>query len=342
MEQVGLNEGRDTTLKGAYWQYVSSIFTVAVGALFYIFIIHVYTTEIVGVFALLSAVATIFSAIFSLGLQTGTQHFISYHLGRGEDGAIKSLIRKMIFFSLILSFSSFATVWLLSPLLSSFFFHTFKYIHYLRLIDIEISLMIVTNLLLSMLLGLQNFKTNGLMLIVNSGIGYGLIAPIFLLYRDPIGILYAWITGYSVSFTILLAIISMKMRSVKAEEERIRPVLVYSFPIFLSSLIGTGSVYVDRFIVSFFLNLSELGIYNFSLLIINAMSILTIPFSTILLSKLSEFYGRGDRESFRLYSEKAVEMISAVYVPIALLLAALSQSVLLFLANSRYLPGTVP
>ncbi|MEM0159784.1 MAG: MATE family efflux transporter, partial [Candidatus Micrarchaeaceae archaeon] len=186
---MNINEGRDSTLRGAYWQYMSSVFTVAVGALFYIFIIHVYTPEIVGVFALLAAIATIFSTIFSLGLQPGTQHFVSYHLGRGEEGAIKSLVKKIILFALLLSISSFVTVWLLSPLLSSFFFHTFKYIGYLRLIDIELSLMILTNILFSVLLGLQNFRTNGIMTIVNSGIGYGLIVPIFLLNRDPIGIL---------------------------------------------------------------------------------------------------------------------------------------------------------
>lgn len=46
--------------------------------------------------------------------------------------------------------------------------------------------------------------------------------------------------------------------------------------------------------------------------------------------------------SFHLYSSKGVEVLSAVYMPIALLAAALSPSVLLFLANNEYLPGYVP
>ena len=94
--------------------------------------------------------------------------------------------------------------------------------------------------------------------------------------------------------------------------------------------------------VSFFLSLSELGIYNFSLLIVSALGILTVPFSSVLLSKLSEFYGKDDFGSFKIYTEKAVEIIVAFYTPIALLVAALSQSILLFLANRNYLLGTFP
>ena len=108
-----LYENRDSTLSGAYWQYISSIFTVIAGALFYIFIIHVYSTQIVGVFALLSAIVVIFNAIFTLGLQTGVQHFISYHLGRREESAIRALVRKVLLIELALASASFATVWVL-------------------------------------------------------------------------------------------------------------------------------------------------------------------------------------------------------------------------------------
>jgi len=88
-----LYEGRDTTIRGAYWQHLSPLTLVVVGGLFYIFIIHFYNTEIVGVFSLLSAIAFLFSTVFSLGLQQEVQHFISYHLGRG-DGMIRALVRK--------------------------------------------------------------------------------------------------------------------------------------------------------------------------------------------------------------------------------------------------------
>ncbi len=342
---MALYDARDTVIRGVSWQFYSSIVSIFVGSLFYIFIIHVFNnTEIVGVFSLLSAIAYLFSTVFGLGLGVGIQHFISYHLGRGEEGTVRSIVWKFSLVGFGLSVASFLSLWFLSPLLSTLFFHTYAYLWYLRLIDVEILSMIFNGFLISMLFGLQNFKTASIIGMINWGVGYGLIIPFLILNYNPINVIYAWITGYFLTTFLLIYALRRKMRGRegKGEPILIKPVLVYSFPIFVSGLIGYGAGYVDRFTVSFFLNLSELGIYNFSLLIVSALGILTGPIGTVLLSKLSEFYSRNDMGNFRLYSTAAVEMLSAVYMPIALLVAALSPSILLFLANTSYLPGYVP
>jgi O-antigen/teichoic acid export membrane protein len=340
-----LYESRDTTLRGAYWQYISSISLVLIGGLFYIFLIHFYTTQIVGVFSLLSAITYLFSTIFTLGLLPGIQHFISYHLGRGEDGTIKLLFRKFSIIGLTLSLLGFVTLWFLSPVLSTLFFHTHAYLSYLRLIDVQLFPMIFLTFLLSILLGLQSFRLNGILSLANNIIGYGLIIPLLLLNADPIRIIYAWIIGYYVTTLLGLMLIHTRMkkyRSKGSDNVQLRPILTYSVPMLISGLIGYGAIYVDRFIVSFLLNLSELGIYNFSLLIVNALGLLIGPFGTILFSRLSEFYGRNNMESFRLYSLKVSEILTAVYVPVTLIVASLSPSILLFLANTSYLSGEGP
>jgi O-antigen/teichoic acid export membrane protein len=113
-------------------------------------------------------------------------------------------------------------------------------------------------------------------------------------------------------------------------------------PIFISSLIGYGATYVDRFTVSYFLNLTELGIYNFGLLIVSAIGFIVSPFGSILLPKFSEFFGRNDINSIRIFSSKAVELLLTIYLPVALLIAAISSPILLFLSSSQYLPATIP
>ena len=340
-----LYESRDTTIKGAYWQYISSVLLVIVGGLFYIFIIHFYSTEIVGVFSLLSAIAYLFSTAFNLGLQQGIQHFISYHLGRGEDEKIRGLVRRFTVVGLLLSSAAFISLWLLSPALSLIFFHTYAFLDYLKLIDVELFSMIMVNILLYMLLGLQSFRLNGIMNIINFSVGYGLIIPLILLNDNPIRIIYSWIIGYYLTMFLLFVTIHRRLgKSSRDDREKVEigPVFAYSIPIFISNLVGYGATYVDRFIVSFLVNLSELGIYNFALLITNALGILTLPFTSILLSRLSEFYGRNDSESFRLYSLKGSEVLTAIYMPVALLVAALSPSIILFLAKESYIAGSVP
>jgi O-antigen/teichoic acid export membrane protein len=341
-----LYEERDTVIRGVSWQFYSSLVSIAVGGLFYIFIIHFYnSTEIVGVFSLLSAIAYLFSTVFALGLAIGIQHFVSYHIGRGEESVIMVLVRKLLLLGLLMSSASFLSLWVLSPALSLLFFHTFSYLNYVKLLDVELFAMVFNSFLTPILLGLQNFRRSAVIGILNWAVGYGLIIPFLLTGHDPIRIIYAWIIGYYITTALLYISVHSKLRRVRATESGdapLRPVIAYSVPIFVSGLIGYGATYVDRFTVSFFINLSELGIYNFALLVISALGILTTPIAVILLSRLSEFYSRKDTKNFRLYMEKSLEVLSAVYMPVALLAAALAPSVLLFLANPSYLPGYTP
>ena len=68
--------------KSVIYQYLYAIVSVLSGFLFYIYIVRVFTTEVVGVVALLSAMMILFSTIFGVGLSFGVQHFISYYLGK--------------------------------------------------------------------------------------------------------------------------------------------------------------------------------------------------------------------------------------------------------------------
>jgi len=256
---------------------------------------------------------------------------------------IRSLVRKFTAVGFLLASTAFISLWFLSPTFALLFFHSYAYLNYLRLMDVELFSMVINNILFYMLLGLQSFRLNGILNIFMYATGYGLIIPFLLVNSNLIRIIFAWIAGYYATIFLLCYVHSKVERPAPADSGvPLSPVLSYSIPVFISGVVSYGATYVDRFIVSFLINLSELGIYNFSLVLTNAISILLLPFTSVLLSRLSEFYGRGDRESFRLYSLKASEVLTAIYIPVALLVASLSPSILLFLANINYIPRSVP
>ncbi|MEM3846947.1 MAG: polysaccharide biosynthesis C-terminal domain-containing protein, partial [Candidatus Parvarchaeota archaeon] len=153
-----------------------------------------------------------------------------------------------------------------------------------------------------------------------------------------------WASGSALSSIAYSILIFRRVAGIKTTGQKVKvsPILKYAFPIFLASLIGYGSSYVDRFVVSYFLNLSVLGIYNFALLISSAIGFLVSPFVTILLPKLSEMYGMGLKEEMNKYIAKGIELLSTVYAPVAMLIAALSSYILLFLSSSEYLPASIP
>ena len=116
----------------------------------------------------------------------------------------------------------------------------------------------------------------------------------------------------------------------------------YSLPVLMAGIISVGAASADRFVVSGLLNLSSLGIYNFSLLIATSISFLAAPFNNILMPKFSELFGRGEIGKIAPLTEVSSTMLSYFYVPSALGIAALAPNILYFLGGSQYIGGSMP
>jgi O-antigen/teichoic acid export membrane protein len=337
-------EVRENIGGGIFFQYANSISYVLAGFIFYIYIIHFYTSELVGIVALLLAITSLLNIAFSVGINYGLQHFISFHLGKREFGAIRDLIRRFSFIGLGLSTASLVFLCFSSPIFAILFFHSIKYVTLVRFLGIDLFFMVLGTVLSGILIGLQNFRSQAIWNIVGVIISYSLPVVLLFIYNDPIFIVLGWASGYGLSAVAYAILIYRKMNN--ANLNNVHPgrdsIFTFAFPIFLASLIGYGAAYVDRFVVSYLLNLSLLGIYNFALLISSAIGFIVGPFGTILLPKLSEMYGLERKEDFKNYVSKGVELMSGIYVPIAMLVASLSSSILLFLSSGEYLPASIP
>jgi len=342
---MDLKTEKDSVSRGIVYQYFNSITVVLAGFLFYIYMIHYFTPELVGVVAMLLAIASLFNIIFSLGLGSGAQHFISYHLGRNEADSIKRIIEKLSLLSVLVSLVALVFLWVTAPVFAMLFFHTEKYTLLIQFLGFDLMAMVLSSILGGMLIGLQNFKSQAIRNIIGVIISYTSPIFLFMFTANPLVIVIGWTLGNAVTVILLTSILYHKIKRMNVRERsvfRVKPLFYYSLPIFISSLIGYGATYIDRFTVSYFLNLTKLGIYNFGLLIVSAIGFIISPFGSILLPKFSEFYGMGDKKSIKMFSSKATELLLTIYLPLALLIAAISPSILLFLSNRAYLPATVP
>lgn len=329
---------------GIFFQYVNSIALFLAGFIFYIYIIHFYSSQLVGTVALLLAITSLLNIFFSLGLGYGLQHFISYHLGRKEYSSIRGMTVKFSAIGVGLASLSFIFLYFSSPIFAILFFHSFKYIILVKFLGIDLFFMLISTFLSGILIGLQNFKSQAAWGVVGIVTTYVLPVILLLYFNRAIFMVVGWASGYALSSIAYSILIFKRVGKIATNGKNVNvsPVLRYAFPIFLASLIGYGASYVDRFIVSYLMNLSLLGIYNFALLISSAISFLVVPFPTILLPKLSEMYGLGKKEEIKEYVAKGMELMSTVYVPVAMLIAALSSYILPFLSSVEYLPVSGP
>ena len=152
-------------------------------------------------------------------------------------------------------------------------------------------------------------------------------------------IILGWILGIFSGVLLYLIMIVRATKKYKGHNNAPNDTLIlrYSIPILLSSMISYGASYVDRFLVSGLMNLSTLGVYTYALLIVTSVGFISVPFNNMLMPKLSELYGKGKVSEIGNYVKSSSILLSYLYVPSALGIAALSPFVLYIVGGSNYL-----
>ena len=330
----------------AIFQFTGSGVQLFSGAIFYIIIVRLFTTTAVGAIAFFLAVVGLFSIVFSFGLGSAAQHFISYHIGKNDFHAARWTIYKIIFWGFIFAILGTLALVFLSTDVSIIFLHNTQYSGLVRLLSIDLLGNLLFGVLNGSLLGLQNFRVSALINSVIWGVYYFGAIGMALYLRDLDAIVIGWIFGIFLGVflesLVVFKTVNRYLATRKSAGTRTNVIMKYSFPILLSSIIGYGAAYADRFIVTGLLSLSSLGVYNFALLIASSIGFLAVPFNNMLLPKFSYLFAVGRKSDISENVKASSLLLSSVYVPAALGIAALAPEVIFLLGGSNYAGGAVP
>lgn len=320
------------------YQYISSFAFVVSGSLFYIFIAKFLPTSSVGAISLLLAITSLLNIIFSFGFPISAQHFISFSLGKGDVAEMYSLARRLLLISLLFSLASVAFTLGMARPFSLLFFHNESYTMYLQFASVYIAAQVMFGVLHGSALGFQLFKTDAKISLSSASLSYFMGLIFFFLLHGLLYLLLGLTLGYIYGSIIYVIAIFFRRPWVieKSRKTNLNLILSYSWPIILSSLIGYGSLYVDRFVVAYFLDLSALGVYTVVLTVSASLSILAGPMVNILIPKLSELFSLNDREGLKRGVNLSSAMLMLIYSPLALGIASVAPVALLLLANSNY------
>ena len=332
---------------GIALQYSAVISMFIFSTLFYFIIAHLLSTTLVGSISLIYALISIFSVFFVVGFSAGIEHFVSFHLSRGNYGNVRSLIRKTGLFACLSAVLAYMVIFAISPYIAEVLFHSLYFITFIRISGIAIAGAILMNIFSSMLLGLKQYrKYSSGYLFVNIS---SYIIPIALLFifRSAIYVIIGVSVADFINAGVYISLLfhSYRMLGETGKIEKIEPfatLVLYSFPIFFSSIMTTSGTYIDRIIVSYFINLSYLGIYNYALVIASVAAVLTMPISNLLIPKLSEYFSLDDRTGFRNTVRMLLNISSLIYIPGAMGIAAISRITLYIFAGPSYVIAYVP
>ncbi len=328
----------------AIYQYTGSGVQLFSGAIFYVIAARMFSTSGVGAIALFLAIIGLFNVIFSMGLGTAAQHFTSYNIGTGNLPGVRKTIFKIILWGFSLSMAGLLTLLLLSPIVSLIFLHTYTYTRLIRLLSIVLLGNILLGILNGALLGMQNFRTSALLGIVVWIVYYFGSIVLAYTFHNIDTIVFGWIFGIFLGIALELIVVIMGVKRFKGPGNSPPNLLIfrYSLPILVSGIISYGAAYTDRFIVAGLLSLSDLGIYNFALLISTSVAFIAIPFNSILMPKFSELFGNGRFTEIASRVRASSLLLTSIYVPLALGVAALSGPALLLVGGVDYSGGSVP
>lgn len=330
----------------AIFQFTGSGVQLFSGAVFYLIIVRLFPQYTVGAIAFFLAVVGLFSIVFSFGLGTAARHFIAYHIGTGDYDAAKRTIYKIFVWGFGLALLGTAALVYVSSEVSIIFLHSAQYSGLVRLLSIDLLGNLLFGLFNGSLLGLQSFRVSALINSVIWAAYYFAAIGLSLYLRDLESVVIGWILGIFLGvvleFLAVFKILGSYRAPVKMSGTRTNIIMKYSFPVLLSSIIGYGAAYADRFIVTGLLTLSALGIYNFALLAASSIGFLAVPFNNILLPKFSNLFATGRKDEIREHVKASSLLLSSLYVPAALGIASLSPEIIYLLAGTSYTSGAEP
>ena len=342
-----MNGESESFESGVALQYAAVISMFIFSTLFYFIIAHLLSTTIVGSISLIYAMISIFSVFFVIGFSAGIEHFVSYHLSRNNFGNVKSLIKKTGTFAIISAVIAYAVIFAVAPYIARILFHSFYFVEFIRISGIAISGAILMNIFSSMLLGLKQYRIYSMGYLFVNISSYIIPIALLFIFRTAIcviiGISIADFINAGVYVSLLLK--SYKLLGKSKKMEKIEPfatLIIYSLPLFFSSIMTTSGTYMDRIIVSYFINLSYLGIYNYALVIASVAAVLTMPISNLLIPKLSGYFSLDDRTGFRNTVKMLLNVSSLIYIPGAMGIAAVSKITLYIFAGPSYVIAYIP
>lgn len=259
-----------------------------------------------GLFNIGFAILTFFSVLSLIGFQEGVPTFISRFRIKNELEKIKGIIfssfKIVCFSSLLFAVSTF----IFSRLLSIKIFNDERLIPVLKIFAIIIPFFSLSLLFLSYLRGFKLIKqmVYSRNLFGNISLIVLLIVLFFLGYR-----LHGVILAHLFQYIIIIFSAGFFLKNsgfLPAKRVKIIPV-TKELTSFSLPLTGSGSlerlrIWIDTFLIGYFLSSTMVGLFNYALLISILLVVLTASFIIILLPIYSELYANNNlKEMGRIY-----------------------------------------
>jgi O-antigen/teichoic acid export membrane protein len=301
------------------------------------------TQSDIGTLSLLSFLVSTFSLLTMLSLNKALTKFTSENLGKNQHDeavATQKTITKIV---ILLSIAGLVATILLSSFISQFLWNNPEYTILLILNFTYAFLYNLIYLVDSTLQALYLFgkmATITITFIFTSRVTAILLA---LLQMGVTGVIIGYIVGSIIALTLAIIFLQGKLQKKTTHKISIKPLLAFSFPLFLTSITTLILQWADIVIItSLISDLSLTGIYYIAVNSIGALSILYLPVTKTIFPALSSHHGLGKAKNINNIIQTTSRYLIYLMLPSCIGLAIIAPTALTFFYGPGYAKGAIP
>jgi len=328
--------------RGATYIFAQGFSSSFIGLIYFIFLAHALSDQEMGIFALLSFILAVVQVFGTFAFPSAAVKYIAQYLAEGNSEKAKAVVIRVLQAGVLAATIAFLALYIPAEWVSSLMFGTSTYAFLLRLIALCAIFTIINLEVTSFLQGMQEMRYAALLGITYSGVHASLGVYLLLNGWQPLyAVASAWLAGLLISSVIGL-IITAKHLSFFGKAHPIRPLVRFSFPLYISGGIALLMNWVDQLLLALFLGQSTLGVYYVAVRASAVPALFSTSVIIALFPQLSELYARQGLNSLKDAFRVSTRYSVLIGFPLIVGLATLAYPIIILFGGWQYIGAAEP
>lgn len=332
--------------RGATFVFIQGFLNAALGVLYVWFLLHteeitgqvLFTQSDFGLYTMLSFILTLTSTVGILALRAASVRYIARYLAEGKKDEARAVVTRVLQVSVVTSSIMMVTLFVLAGILSEIFNSSILIFQFLPLSSAFQIFYFQTQAFLQ---GLQKLREYAILGIFFTVAQYSVAILLVYMGLGVFGIVISWIFALTASFLIAL-LVTFRYLGFSTRMHKLKPLLMFSFPLYISALLTLVVGWIDQIFVFPFLGIAALGVYSLAVRAAVVPNLVSVAIITSLFPKLSELRSTSGVSSLRDAFKTSTRYAAFLGFPVSLMIAILAYPIIVLFAGVNFLGAVVP
>ncbi|MXV62380.1 oligosaccharide flippase family protein [Natronorubrum sp. JWXQ-INN-674] len=339
---AGRDEGVSTLAKQGSITFAGNVVNGAFGFAIVMLMTRFVSPSVYGLFVLATSVILFMQVFANLGLPLAIDYFVPQYLDQGEHGKAKGVIVQVTATVLVTSSLVAFALAISAGYIGTFFQEPAMQVALLFL-SVTIPMLAIYNVLLTSYYSIKKLQYRVIMRdLVRPTVRFAVTAGLLLIGYGLLGLIVGYVVGLFVAITIGAAVFVYKAWDLLTAEIELvapAPLVKYSVPLAMTSVVFVLMGHVDYFVLGFFLDSDNVGIYRVGYMLGSGLMIIFNSLSPVFKPLIAETRDDIDlvEQRFRIMAR----WIAGITLPVAIFLSLGASSYLAVLYTPQYAEANV-